>query len=60
MAAALLDESATDRPPVGAGPVIVMVQELDAPPNRLAGEHVSEEGTRGGRTVMEAKASVPL
>lgn len=59
-AAAMLDESATDRPPVGAAPVIVIVQELEAPPNRLAGEQMSEEGTGGGRTVSEATAILPL
>ena len=56
----MLDASATDRPPVGAAPVIVIVQELEAPPNRLAGEQMSEEGTGGGRTVSEARAILPL
>src|SRR5690349_10292214 len=43
VAAALLLESETDTPPVGAGPLKVMVPVAEAPPVTLAGETATDE-----------------
>jgi hypothetical protein len=61
LAAALLEESATDAPPAGAAPVRVTVQVLEAPPSRLDGEQVRVCNPRADpSSEIEAEAVLPL
>lgn len=59
LTAVLLEETETVVPPVGAGPVRVMVQVLESPPARVAGAQPIEE-TAGGWITIEADAETPL
>jgi hypothetical protein len=57
----LLDESATDAPPVNAADVNVTVQVKVPPDTTELGEHVRPETTgAGGVTVTEAVFEVPF
>ena len=62
LAAALLLESVTDAPPVGAGPLSVTVPTEDCtPPRIVVGFNAREEtvGSSGGVTVSEAEVLAP-
>ena len=60
VSAALLSESATTRPPVGAAALRVTVQEVVPPAVTEVGAQESVLGTGSGVTVTEAVLEVPL